>query len=56
MQLTVDSGLVHGTTLATTPIGLAYLRMPQAASSSTSPQVFAPIWSRMVPRVLFWIL
>ena len=56
MQHTVDSGLVQGTTLATTPRGLANLRMPFSRSSSTRSQVLASSWSRMVPLVLFWTL
>jgi len=56
MQQMVDSGLVQGTTSAMTPIGLAYLRMPRALSSSTSPQVLIPRWSQRVPRVLVLIL
>ena len=37
MQQTVDSGFVQGTTLATTPMGLANVRSPFSLSSSTSP-------------------
>ena len=48
----VAPGLVEGVTAATTPIGLAYLTMPRAASSSMMPTVFTRSRSRNVPNVL----
>ena len=41
-QHIVDSGFVHGTTLAITPMGFAKVLIPCALSSLIMPQVFIP--------------
>ena len=40
LKMAVEVGLVVGMTAATRPMGSAILRMPKAASSSITPQVF----------------
>ena len=40
LKIAVDVGFVVGITAATRPMGSAIFRMPKAASSSITPQVF----------------
>ena len=40
LKIAVEVGFVVGMTAAITPIGSAIFRMPAAASSSITPQVF----------------